>query len=172
MGPSAKSKREPSPVLAFRPILYRPGAISLQIVALACLLLRAAAQTPAAPQPPTPAAPPVPVITVEEKSFDFGEVRHGQTVVHGFKVSNTGHAILHIKEVHANCGCTSALIGKKDLEPGESTEIDAEFTPDKEFSGPVRKTILVVSDAPAHSKLILRFAADVPPDPAPAKPAP
>jgi hypothetical protein len=173
MGPPAYSKLSPSVPLAFRPVFHRAVAASLQVVAISsCLLLRAAAQTPAPPAPPASTPAPVPVIAVDEKLFDFGEIRHGQTVVHGFKVSNTGQATLHIKEIHANCGCTSTLIGKMELAPGESTEIDAEFTPEKEFSGAVRKTIMVVSDAPAHSKLILRFAADVLPDPSPARPVP
>lgn len=172
MGPSACSKLSPGAAPAFRPILRRSVMASLQVIAISCLLLRAAAQTPAPPQPAASAPAAVPVITADEMFFDFGEIRHGQTVAHGFKVSNTGKATLHIKEIHANCGCTSTLIGKMNLEPGESTEIEAEFTPDKEFSGAVRKTILVVSDAPVHSKLILRFAADVLPDSPPDKPAP
>jgi len=172
MGQSAESKRGPSLLLVFRPIIYRSVMTSLQVIAISCLFLREAAHTHAPPQPPASVPSAVPVITVDEMFFDFGEIQHGKTVAHGFKVSNTGQATLHIKEIHANCGCTSTLIGKNDLEPGESTEIEAEFTPEKEFSGPVRKTILVVSDAPAHSKLILRFAADVLPDPSPAKPAP
>ncbi len=172
MRQSAESRRRPGPPLAFRPILYRFVMASLQVMAISSFFLRAAAQTPAPSPPPASAPAPVPVITVEETRFDFGKIHHGQTVVHGFKVSNTGQATLHIKEVHANCGCTTTLIGKMELAPGESTEIDAEFTPDKEFTGDVRKNIMVLSDAPIHSRLILRFAADVLPDPPPAKPVP
>src|SRR5947209_15245475 len=87
-----------------------------------------------------PAAPasPVPQITFDQTSFDFGKIQFGQTVVHRFKVSNTGHANLHIKKVQAACGCTSTLIGKMDLAPGEHTEIEAAFTPESGW-GPVRK---------------------------------
>lgn len=135
------------------------------IVTIGALCLRVAAETPA------PAATPAPVITFDQMFFNFGKVRHGQTVVHGFKVTNTGNATLHIKEVKAVCGCTSTVVGKMDLTPGESTEIEAEFTPEDDFSGAVRKAIMVVSDAPAHPVLTLRFAAEVLPPPPSAKPA-
>ena len=104
--------------------------------------------------------------------FNFGKIRHGQTVAHGFQVTNTGNAVLHIKEVKAVCGCTSTVVGKTELAPGEITEIEAEFTPERDFSGAVRKAIMVVSDAPAHPVLTLRFAAYViPPSPPVDKPA-
>ncbi len=131
--------------------LFLPG---LRGVIIACALgLPASAQTAA--------SAPAPAITIDHKFFDFGKIRHDQTVSHGFEVSNTGKATLHIKEVKAICGCTSTVVGKMDLAPGESTIIEAEFTPEKDFSGAVRKAILVVCDDPAHSKLTLRFAADV-----------
>ncbi len=162
-----------SPRPAFLPIFHQSVVVSLRIVAISFLLLRAAAaQTPAPAQAPTLVPPRVPVITFDQKFFDFGKILHEQTVVHRYKVSNTGNATLHIKAVHANCGCTSTVVGKMDLEPGESTEIEASFTPESDFSGAVRKTIMVVSDAPAHSTLTLRFAADVLPYPSTGKPTP
>src|SRR5580704_1338302 len=161
-----------SPRPAFLSVFRRSAVISLQIVAISCFLLRAAAQTPAPAPAPALVSSPAPVITFDQKFFDFGKIQHDQTVFHRYKVSNTGDATLHIKAVHANCGCTSTVVGKMDLEPGESTEIEAAFTPESAFSGAVRKTILVISDAPAHPKLTLRFAADVLPTPSTGNPAP
>jgi hypothetical protein len=102
-----------------------------------------------------------PTITFDQLFFDFGTIQHGQTVVHTYKVSNTGGATLHIKNVKPGCHCTSMVVGKMSLEPGESTEIRASFTPPTAFSGAARKTIMVVCDDPAHSTLTLRFAANV-----------
>jgi hypothetical protein len=172
MGPSAQSKLSPSAARALLRIFRRSGVFLPQIVAIASCFLRAAAQTPVPSQAPASTSSPTPVIAIDQTFFDFGKIPHDQTVVHGFTVSNTGKATLHIKAVHANCGCTSTVVGKMDLEPGESTEIEAVFTPESAFSGAVRKTILVVSDAPAHPKLTLRFAADVLPYPSTGKPAP
>jgi hypothetical protein len=162
MGRSVKSK------LSLQ-IFYRFVVTSLQVMTISSFIVRAAAQPPA----PTPtaalASSPVPVITIDPKSFDFGRIQFGQTVIHRFKVSNTGQATLHIKAVHANCGCTSTLIGKLDLEPGESTEIEATFKPESS-SGAVSKAILVFSDDPAHPRLTLRFKADVLPPPSSDRP--
>src|SRR5271154_4133775 len=102
MGPSAQSKRRQSTLLAFLPIFRRSVVVSLQIVAISSFLLPAAAQTPAPPQASTPASSQAPVITFDQKFFDFGKIGHDQTVVHRYKVSNTGNATLHIKAVHAN----------------------------------------------------------------------
>jgi hypothetical protein len=173
MGSSTASKLRPSAPLFFRRIICRSAVASLQIIAISFLFRTAAAQTPVPvpAQAPALASSQVPVITFDQKSFDFGKIQHGQTVVHHFTVSNTGNATLHIKAVHANCGCTSTVVGKMVLEPGESTEIEARYTPEDGFSGAVRKTIMVVSDAPTHSKATLRFSADVIPDPPSSKPA-
>jgi len=56
------------------------------------------------------------------------------------------------------------------LEPGESTEIEAAFTPES-ASGAVRKSIMVISDDPAHFKLTLHFRANVLPAPPSDQPA-
>ncbi len=162
MGQPAKSKLNLQ-------ILHRLLVTSLQVVTISSFLCRAAAQTPAPTPAPALASSQVPVITVDQKPFDFGKIQFGQTVVHRFKVSNTGNATLHLKKVQASCGCTSTLVGKMDLEPGESTEIEAAFTPESGW-GPVRKSILVVSDAPAHPTLSLHFRADVLPAPPFSKP--
>jgi hypothetical protein len=104
---------------------------------------------------------PAPAIAFDQMSFDFGKIPPEQTVVHNYVLLNTGKATLHLIDVKAVCGCTSTLVGKKDLDPGESTIIQAAYTPEKGFSGAVRKTIMVISNDPAHSTLTLRFAADV-----------
>jgi hypothetical protein len=122
---SVKSKLRRSAPLAFRPILRRSVVVSLQIIAAASFLFRAAAQMPAPASAAAVAPSLAPVITFDQNFFDFGKIKQKQTVIHGFKVSNTGNAPLHIKAVHANCGCTSTVVGKMNLEPGESTEIEA-----------------------------------------------
>jgi hypothetical protein len=167
-----RAQSQSSPRLVFFPVVHRPVVASLRIIVIVSFLFRAAAQTPAPAPAPASVSSQIPVITFDQKFFDFGKIRHDQTVFHRYKVSNTGNATLHIKAVHANCGCTSTVVGKMDLEPGESTEIEAAFTPESSFSGAVRKTILVISDAPAHSELTLRFAADVLPTPSTGNPAP
>jgi hypothetical protein len=168
------SRLKRSAAFAFSSLFRWSVVLSLAVVAISSAPLRAAERThnrsPAETR--APAAAQAPVITFDEMFFDFGKIRHAQTVIHSFKVSNTGTAPLHLKEVKAVCGCTSTVTGKMELAPGESTEIDAAFTPESGITGAVRKTIMVTSDDPAHPKLTLRFAADVLPAPSAGQPTP
>jgi hypothetical protein len=144
--------------------------IICQVAAVAAFFLQAAAQTPVSTPTAAAVLSPVPVITFDQKVFDFGKIQFGQTMVHRFKVTNTGNAPLHIKQVKPSCGCTTAVVGKMELEPAESTEIEVAFTP--EFPGlAVRKSVLVFSDAPAHPVLSLHFRAEVLPAAIPGKAA-
>jgi hypothetical protein len=114
------------------------------------------------PAPVVDPTVPVPVITFDQMSFDFGKIPAGKTVMHVFKVTNTGTAPLRLEDVKPICGCTSVVVeNQRDLKPGESTEILAAYTAEKDFTGQMRKTIMVVCNDPAHSKLTLRLAGDV-----------
>lgn len=42
---------------------------------------------------------PVPVMVIEEPTFDFGQVTQGEPVKHDFRVINKGKAPLEIKKV-------------------------------------------------------------------------
>lgn len=143
--------------------VVRSGHRAVALYALLMSLTCSAAVHSRYPAPPVDPNVPVPVISFDQMSFDFGRIAAEKAVAHTFIVVNTGKATLHIEDVKAICGCTSTLVGKKDLEPGESTEIQATYTPEKGFSGLARKTIVVTSNDPAHSKLTLRISAAVAP---------
>ena len=101
-----------------------------------------------------------PVITFESTHHDFGKIGIDRKVSHRFKVTNTGQATLNITRLNPSCGCTSTVIGKWSLAPGESTEVEASFDP-RGFSGPVHKSIQVISDDPANGSATLTFEANV-----------
>jgi hypothetical protein len=145
----------------FRPLM----AIALGAATVSAALAATHSHPPASASESADPAAPVPAITFDAMFFDFGKIAQAQTVVHTFKVTNTGQATLHIGDVKPVCGCTSTVVGKMDLAPGETTEIEAAYTPENGFSGAARKTILVLSDDPAHPKLTLRFSAEVLPGP-------
>jgi hypothetical protein len=106
------------------------------------------------------ASQPAPHITFDAPHFDFGRIPGDAKVSHRFKVTNTGQAYLNITQLNPSCGCTSTVLGKWSLAPGESTEVEANFNP-AGFRGPVRKSIQVVSDDPATPRATLTFEADV-----------
>lgn len=151
------------------------GWWAVLILASTALLPAAAEQTsithPAAPSALalSPEPGPAPIIALDETGFDFGAVPYDQSVVHRFTLSNRGQASLHVKNVQASCSCTSAQIEKAVLQPGETTGLAVTFTPGSTI-GPVRRSILVTSDDPAHPALTLQIKATVLPAPPSAQP--
>ena len=102
----------------------------------------------------------VPVISFERTDYDFGKIGGDRKVSCRFKVTNTGTEVLNITRLNPSCGCTSTVLGKWSLAPGESTEVEASFDP-RGFRGPVHKSIQVISDDPAHGTVTLTFQAEV-----------
>ena len=102
----------------------------------------------------------VPHISFDTLHFDFGKIPADTKVSHRFKVTNTGQAALNITRLNPSCGCTSTVLGKWTLAPGESTEVEVNFNP-AGFRGVSRKSIQVVSDDPASPTTTLTFEADV-----------
>lgn len=101
-----------------------------------------------------------PVITFEKNHHDFGKIGADRKVSFRYKVTNSGQATLNITRLKPACGCTSTILGKWSLAPGESTEVEASFDP-KGFRGSMRRTIEVISDDPANGTVTLSFEADV-----------
>ena len=69
----------------------------------------------------------LPVMTFEEKEFDFVEIQQDSVVAHVFKFKNTGKAPLVIENASASCGCTIPEWPHKPISPGESGEIKVQF---------------------------------------------
>ncbi len=65
----------------------------------------------AAPQKPDP------------YQWDFGQVKEGAILKHGFLLKNESHDILEIANIHTSCGCIAAQAEKKSLLPQGSTTI-------------------------------------------------
>jgi hypothetical protein len=125
----------------------------LMLAPVVCL-----AQPPQEPQQLQPSQP-APHISFDALHFDFGKISADAKVSHRFKVTNTGQAYLNITRLDPSCGCTSTVLGKWSLAPGESTEVEVIFNP-AGYRGPARKSVQVVSNDPA-SPTTLTFEANV-----------
>jgi hypothetical protein len=110
------------------------------------------AQTPARPR-----------MTLDALQHDFGKVPGASVVSHRFKVTNAGDAPLTISRLNPSCGCTSTVVGRETLAPGESTELEVTFNSAGAL-GPVLKSVQVVSDDPELPIRTLTFTADVLPE--------
>lgn len=64
------------------------------------------------------------LLTLKEKTFDFGKIPQGRPVKHVFEVINNGTDSLQISNVQASCGCTTPEWEKdKIVAPGKTTVI-------------------------------------------------
>jgi len=114
-----------------------------------CLGSVLAAQAPAAPR-----------LILEPERHAFGRVAVGTWPQHTFRLRNGGSAPLHIDRVLPACGCTTAPLVKRVLEPGEATDLNLTFNT-RGFMGPVHKTVRIESDDPDRAVVDLAFDAEV-----------
>lgn len=125
----------------------------LTIVALAALLITAgvaAAQNEGSP-----------ALVVPAKILDAGTVSQGVVVDAVFDLVNEGDGALSIKAVRPTCGCTVADFDKQ-IAAGTTGHVSAKLDT-KDFSGPISKSILVMSDDPQSPTVTLVIKADVRP---------
>lgn len=122
-------------------------------VALVALLLTAgaaAAQTDVSPS-----------LEVPTKIIEAGTVTQGVVVDAVFDLVNEGNGPLSIKAVRPTCGCTVADFDRE-IAAGATGHVNAKLDT-KDFSGPISKSILVMSDDPQSPTVTLVIKADVRP---------
>jgi hypothetical protein len=68
-----------------------------------------------------------PILTLKEKSIDFGDLTQGDKVEHTFVFQNTGTGPLIISNVAVTCGCTATQWPKEPIAPGKSSELKISF---------------------------------------------
>lgn len=86
-------------------------------------------------------------IACDKATWDFGLEAQFATLKHDYVIRNDGKGTLNILRVVPQCQCAAGLPEKRNLAPGESTEISATMRT-LTFQGRVTKTITVVTDDP------------------------
>ncbi len=89
-----------------------------------------------------------PQMIVPEMIKDMGTVAQGEVVDVEFEIANEGNETLEIKAVRPTCGCTVADFDRQ-VEPGKSGYIKAKLET-RDFSGPISKSILVMTNDPQN----------------------
>lgn len=87
-----------------------------------------------------------PKMVVPEKVKDMGTVAQGEQLDVAFKLVNEGDEPLVIKAVRPTCGCTVADYDRE-IAPGKTGEVRATLDT-SEFSGPISKSILIMTNDP------------------------
>lgn len=126
------------------------------------------AQTEPLPVPaPLLAPPPVvdtnaigPRIQFAAAVHDFGRILSGASVRHEFVFTNTGDALLEIRNVAPGCGCTTAGDWTRKVEPGRTGIIPVQFNSGA-FNGAVSKSITVTTTDQRQSTVLLQLKGDI-----------
>jgi len=99
-------------------------------------------------------------IGFSERTFEFGFMPAGTTVMHTFTLRNDGSDTLRIIRVKPTCGCTNAPLSKTDLGPGETADLDV-FFDSRKFKGKVVKKVSILSNDPKDPYSEIAFSAQI-----------
>ncbi len=94
-----------------------------------------------------------PKLTVPELLKDMGKVPQGETLDVNFEMVNEGDETLEVKAVRPTCGCTVADFDRE-IAPGKTGLIKAKLDT-RDFSGPISKSILVMTNDPVNPTVTL-----------------
>jgi hypothetical protein len=93
-------------------------------------------------------------------TFDLGRILRGDSSAHTLTLRNAGNADLEITSVQASCGCTGTLLSARVLAPGASGSVRISFN-SSNFSGPIHKSVTIVSNDAAAPRTVVEFTATV-----------
>ncbi|MDH3816938.1 MAG: DUF1573 domain-containing protein [Acidobacteriota bacterium] len=102
-----------------------------------------------------------PKLMVPENIMDMGKVAQGEVLNVDFVVVNEGDETLEIKAVRPTCGCTVADFDRE-IAPGKTGYIKAKLDT-RDFSGPISKSILVMTNDPQDPTRTLVIKTEVHP---------
>lgn len=101
-----------------------------------------------------------PQLVLQQKEFDFGDIKQGEVVSHTFVLSNNGGDLLKITNVQASCGCTAAAPEKNELGPGESTNLTVKFNSAGRL-GKQTKTVKIFSNDPQSPEMMVTIRCNI-----------
>jgi hypothetical protein len=84
---------------------------------------------------------------IDQVSKDFGVVPRGTLLAHQFRLTNITSSPLHVASIRTSCHCTTATVGKQELQPGEATVLQVSVDT-KKFSGTKTFTVFLTIDRP------------------------
>lgn len=126
-----------------------------------------AAQAPVSVED-APVADGEPRIWIEEPSttnwtVDLGQIAGDKATEQDFTIKNIGKGLLVIEDASASCGCTAAHVGKKELQPGETSQVRVSYDPrvNSEQGKFVQKQVRIKSNDPKTPLVEFTIQADV-----------
>lgn len=143
-------------------------SVAALLAAGVALAQKPAETKPAASAAPGQAAKPAagktvaaPKIEIGQETKDMGTVPKGQVIETDFIIKNSGGSDLVITDARPSCGCTVSSFDKL-IKPGAEGKVHTSVDT-KSFSGPISKSVLVVSNDPDRPQMNLFVKAIVKP---------
>jgi len=93
-----------------------------------------------------------PVMSFDEKEFDFGNITKGTGVEHKFTFTNTGKAPLVIVDAKSSCGCTVPEYSKEPVQPGAKGELLVKYN--GSGANQVTKTVTIKANTAAGTETV------------------
>ncbi len=101
-----------------------------------------------------------PKIVFDNKVFNFGTLKQGESVSNTFTFKNEGNSDLLIRKTKSSCGCTIFNLDKKVIHSGETAKFDVTFNSAGK-SNRQNKSITIITNDPNNSQLSLRITGNV-----------
>ena len=94
--------------------------------------------------------------------LDMGDVFQGHKADKVLSIKNVGKDTLKITDVHAQCGCTAAMMtdADKHLAPGQTGKLSISFNTSS-YNGKVSKQVYVTSNDTSNARLTVTFTTNV-----------
>lgn len=113
---------------------------------------------------PDDIVPGGPRISFDRLSHSFGQIpQYGGNVSTGFTVINTGNETLEIGTIMTSCGCTSAEMSTKNIEPAEKAILTVYFNPNLHEEPPdeFSRTVFIESNDPSTPEAEVKITVDI-----------
>lgn len=102
-----------------------------------------------------------PRIAFDQLTQDVGKIAYGGAAKTSFFFTNKGDDTLIIKSVSADCGCTKALLGRREIPPNAKGEVVASFDTEGLKAGRKEKHVYVASNDAKRPEVKLTLVAEV-----------
>jgi hypothetical protein len=102
----------------------------------------------------------MPKISSTEQTFNFKDISQNKILKHDFYIKNIGKKVLKIRDIKSSCECTVIKPVRKEIEPGDSLKVTAEFNTVNKI-GYQRHHVYILSNDPIDPEYRLSLIGNV-----------
>jgi len=103
-------------------------------------------------------------VAFDRTTHDFGNVPQSQGILETtFEVRNDGKSVLEIGELSTSCGCTTAEISSKSIQPNDTATLIVYFDPDfhKEPADELTRTVFIPTNDTSNPEAEVKITVDI-----------